>query len=115
MIQFSSPCESVSRQPLSLRDVGLLLAERGIIVSYETARRWWKKFGASFADSLRRCRSRRRDKWHMDEGFIRIQGVRHYLWRAVDQDGVVFDILVQARHDASAAKRLFRRLLTSLQ
>ena len=77
---------------LSLRDVELLLAERGIIVSYETVRRWCKKFGASFADSLRRRRPRPRDKWHMDEVFIRIQGVQHYLWRAVDQEGVVLDI-----------------------
>ena len=96
---------------LSLRDVELLLAERGIVVSYETVRRWCKKFGASFADRLRRRRPRPGDKWHMDEVFIRIQGVQHYLWRAVDQNGVVLDILVQARRDANAAKRFFRRLL----
>jgi putative transposase len=74
---------------LSLRDVELLLAERGIVVSYETVRRWCKKFGASFADRLRRHRPRPGDKWHLDEVFIRIQGVQHYLWRAVDQNGVV--------------------------
>jgi hypothetical protein len=96
---------------LSLRDVELLLAERGVVVSYETVRRWCKKFGASFADRLRRRRPRPGDKWHMDEVFIRIQGVQHYLWRAVDQNGVVLDILVQARRDANAAKRFFRRLL----
>jgi putative transposase len=90
---------------LSLRDVELLLAERGVIVSYETVRRWCKKFGASFADRLRRRRPRPGDKWHMDEVFVRIQGVQHYLWRAVDQNGVVLDILVQARRDANAAKR----------
>lgn len=89
---------------LSLRDVELLLAERGILVSYETVRRWCKKFGASFADRLRRHRPRPGDKWHLDEVFIRIQGVQHYLWRAVDQNGVVLDILVQARRDANAAK-----------
>jgi putative transposase len=100
---------------LSLRDVELILAERGVVVSYETVRRWCKKFAASFADHLRRRRPRPGDKWHMDEVFIRIQGVQHYLWRAVDQDGVVLDILVQARRDAQAAKRFFKRLLTGLQ
>src|SRR6202000_2027919 len=100
---------------LSLRDVELVLAERGVVVSYETVRRWCKKFAASFADRLRRRRPRPGDKWHMDEVFIRIQGVQHYLWRAVDQDGVVLDILVQARRDGQAAKRFFKRLLTGQQ
>jgi putative transposase len=99
---------------LSLPDVELLLAERGVIVSYETARRWCKKFGQTFANRLRRRRPRPGDKWHMDEVFIRIQGVQHYLWRAVDQDGVVLDILVQPRRDGQAAKRFFRRLLRGL-
>jgi putative transposase len=100
---------------LSLRDVELILAERGIVVSYETVRRWCKKFGADFADRLRRRRSRPGDKWHLDEVFIRIQGVQRYLWRAVDQDGVVLDILVQARRDGTAAKRFFKRLLKGLR
>ena len=100
---------------LSLRDVELLLAERGLVVSHESVRRWCKKFGESFANRLRRRRPRPGDKWHMDEVFIRIQGVQHYLWRAVDQDGVVLDILVQPRRDAKAAKKLFRRLLKGLQ
>jgi putative transposase len=100
---------------LSLRDVELLLAERGVVVSYETVRRWCQKFAASFADRVRRRRPRPGDKWHMDEVFIRIQGVQHYLWRAVDQNGVVLDILVQARRDANAGKRFFRRLLKGLQ
>src|ERR1700739_3395785 len=102
---------------LSLRDVELLLAERGIVVSYETVRRWRKKWGASFAAPLRRRRPRPRlgDKWPMDEVFIRIQGVQHYLWRAVDQNGVVLDIHVQIRRNANAAKRFFRRLLKDLQ
>ena len=100
---------------LSLRDVELILAERGIVVSYETVRRWCKKFAASFADRLRRRRPQPGDKWHMDEVFIRIQGVQHYLWRAVDQDGVVLDILVQSRRDSDAAKRFFMRLLKGLQ
>jgi putative transposase len=98
---------------LSLRDVELLLAARGIVVSYETIRRWCKKFCQSFANHRRRPRPG--DKWHMDEVFIRIQGVQHYLWRAVDQDDVVLDILVQARRDANAAKRFFKRLLKGLQ
>jgi len=99
---------------LSLRDVELLLAERGINVSYETVRRWCRKFGPSFAHGLRR-RPRTGDKWHLDEVFIRIQEVQHCLWRAVDQDGVVLDILVQDRRDAKAAKQFFRRLLKGLQ
>jgi putative transposase len=100
---------------LSLRDVELLLAQRGVIVSYETVRRWCKKFAQSFANRLGRRRPRPGDKWHLDEVFIRIRGVQHYLWRAVDQDGVVLDILVQPRRDAKAAKRFFRRLLKGLQ
>ena len=99
---------------LSLRDVELLLAERGIVVSYESVRRWCKKFGQSFARCLRRRRPPPGDKWHLDEVFIRIQGVQHYLWRAVDQDGIVLDILVQERRDAKAAKRFFKRLLKGL-
>ncbi len=100
---------------LSLRDVALLLAERGIVVSYETVRRWCMTFGGTFAACLRRRRPRPGDKWHFDEGFIRIQGVQHDLWRAVDQDGVVLDILVQGRRDAKAAKRFFKRLPKGLQ
>jgi putative transposase len=100
---------------LSLPHVELLQAERGVVVSYETVRRWYKKFGASFANHLRRRRPRPGDKWQMDEVFIRIRGVQHYLWRAVDQDGVVLDILVQARRDVNAAKRFFKQLLKGLQ
>ena len=69
---------------LSFRDIELLLAERGVIVSYESVRQWCVKFGASFADKLRRRRPRPGDKWHLDEVFVRIQGVLHCLWRAVD-------------------------------
>ena len=100
---------------LSLRDVELLLAERGVVVSYESVRRWCGKFGASFASSVRRRRPQPGDKWYLDEVFIRIQGELHYLWRSVDQDGVVLDILVQTRRDAKAAKRFFKRLLRGLQ
>ncbi len=100
---------------LSLRDVELLLAERGVIVPYESVRRWCLKFGQSFADKLRRRRPKPGDTWHLDEVFLRINGEQHYLWRAVDQHGVVLDILVQARRNATAAKRFFKRLLRGLQ
>jgi putative transposase len=73
------------------------VAERGVVVSYETVRRWCKKSGASFTDRLRPRRPLPGDKWHMDEVFIRIQGVHHYFWRAVDQDGAVLDILADHR------------------
>jgi len=100
---------------LSFRDVELILAERGVIVSYESIRRWCLKFGANFASGLRRPRPRPGDKWHLDEVFIRIQSELHYLWRAVDQHGIVLFILVQSRRDAGAGKRFFRRLLKGLQ
>jgi putative transposase len=100
---------------LSLRDVELLLAERGVILSYETVRRWCLKFAQRFANGLRRRRPRPGDKWHLDEVFLRIGGKRHYLWRAVDQDGTVLDILVQSRRNAKAAKRFFRKLLKGLR
>jgi putative transposase len=100
---------------LSLRDVELILAQRGVLVSYETVRRWCQKFGEGFAHGLRRRRPRPGDKWHLDEVFIRVQGELHYLWRAVDQHGVVLDVLVQRRRDGKAAKRFFKRLLKGLQ
>lgn len=96
---------------LSFRDVELVLAERGVTVSYETVRRWCGKFGQSFANRLRRRRPKPGDKWHLDEVFIKINGVQHYLWRAVDQQGVVLDILVQSRRNTKAAERFFRKLL----
>ena len=100
---------------LSLRDVELILAERGILVTHESIRRWCIKFGADFAQRLRRRRPRPGDTWHLDEVFIRINGVLHYLWRAVDQNGVVLDILAQGQRNASAARRFFRRLLKGLR
>jgi putative transposase len=100
---------------LSLRDVELLLAERGVVVSHESIRRWCIRFGSEFATRLRRRRPKPGDTWHLDEVFLRINGVLHYLWRAVDQHGVVLDILVQARRNASAAKRFFKRLLHGLK
>ena len=100
---------------LSLRDVELILAQRGITVSYESIRQWCRKFGVEFARRLRRRRPKPGDTWHLDEVFLRIDGVLHYLWRAVDQHGVVLDILVQDRRNATAAKRFFRRLLAGLK
>jgi len=96
---------------LSFRDVEDLLAERGVIVSYETIRQWCRKFGAEYARKLKRREGRLGDTWHLDELFVTIQGQRQYLWRAVDQDGDVIDILVQPRRDRRAAKRFFRKLL----
>ena len=101
------------RFPLSFREVEELIVARGVAVNYETIRQWCAKFGQAYANRLRRRQARPGDKWHLDEVFIRIHGVQHYLWRAVDQDGVVLDILVQERRDAKAAKRFFRRLLSS--
>jgi putative transposase len=100
---------------LSLRDVELLLAERGIFVSYETVRRWCLRFGLGLADKLRRRRPKPGDTWHLDQVFLRINGEQHYLWRAIDQHGVVLDILVQDRRNAAAVRRFFRHLLGKLQ
>src|SRR3954469_16092937 len=96
---------------MSFRDVEDLLAQRGIIVSYETIRAWCRKFGPYYVQDLKRRQGRLGDIWHLDEVFIRINGQQHYLWRAVDQDGEVIDILVQSRRDERAAERFFRRLL----
>jgi putative transposase len=96
---------------LSFRDVEDLLAERGIIVSYETIRQWCRKFGPEYARRLRHRQGRLGDAWHLDELFVNIGGRRHYLWRAIDQDGDVIDILVQRHRSACAAKRFFRKLL----
>ena len=96
---------------VSFRDVEEMMASRGVLVSYETVRCWCGKFGELFAAGLRRRRARTGDKWHLDEVFLKINGVTHYLWRAVDQNGVVLDILVQPKRDRFAAIRFFRRLL----
>jgi putative transposase len=96
---------------LSLRDVELILAARGVTVSYETIRDWGSRFGRQFAATLKRRRPKPGDKWHLDEVFIRIRGKLHYLWRAVDQTGAMLDILVQKRRDTEAAKRFFRKLI----
>ncbi|MER5842787.1 IS6 family transposase [Streptomyces prasinus] len=99
------------RFPLSFREVEELMLERGVIVSHETVRRWCLKFGQGYANGLRRRRPRPGDKWHLDEVFVKINGERKYLWRAVDADGTVLDILLQSRRDAKAAKRFLSKLL----
>jgi putative transposase len=99
------------RFPLSLRLVEEMLLERGIVMSYETIRRWGCKFGPAFVKQLRRKKPSRQDIWHLDEVLISIGGRKHWLWRAVDQDGYVLDEIVQARRDTNAAKRLLVRLL----
>ena len=99
------------RFPLSLRLVEEMLLERGIAVSYETVRRWALKFGPAYARRLRRKAPSRRDVWHLDEVVVTISGQKHWLWRAVDQDGYVLDEIVQTRRDTKAAKRLLKRLL----
>ena len=99
---------------LSYRDVEELMAERGVMLTYEAVRYWCRKFGQTYANQLRRRRPRPGDKWHLDEVFLTIHGERHYLWRAVDQDGHVLDILVQRQRDKRAAKKFFRKLLKGL-
>src|SRR5947209_20563880 len=96
---------------LSYRDVEELLAARGLDVSYETVRSWVVKFGPIIARRLRRCRPRPSNRWHLDEMVVRIAGKRMYLWRAVDHEGEVLDMLVQRRRDKHAALRLMRKLL----
>src|SRR3954451_19519561 len=99
------------RFPLSLRMVEEMLAARGIAVSHETVRQWARKFGQDFANQIRRKLPDPGDKWHLDEVCLMISGKKHWLWRAVDQDGVVLDVLVQSRRDKKAAKRLLCKLL----
>jgi putative transposase len=100
---------------LSYRDVEELLFARGIIVSYEAIRKWCRKFGQQYANQLRHRWPQPGDKWHLDEVFLTINGERNYLWRAVDQDGHVLDILVQRRRNKKAAKKFFRKLLKGCQ
>src|SRR5919202_3292794 len=103
------------RFSVSFRDVEELMAARGIVLSYETVRRWTLKFGQQYANELKRRRPQPGDKWHLDEVFLTIQGKTAYLWRAVDQDGNVLDILVQSRRNKAAAKKFFRKLLKGCQ
>jgi len=102
------------RFALRTADVEDRLAERGVIITRETIRLWGNRFGAHFAASIRRDRPRPSDKWHLDELVIPINGVKHWLWRAVDANGDVLDILVQGRRNAKAAKRFMAKLITVL-
>ena len=112
-----SPCDHPARRlayvrfTLSYRDVEDLLAERGLDVSYETVRRWVLKFGPLFARELRRRRPRPTSRWHLDEMAVMIAGTQFWLWRAVDDEGEVLDLLVQRRRDKAAAVKLMRKLL----
>ena len=100
-----------ARFTLSYRDIEDLLAERGLDISYESVRRWFLKFGQPIARNLRLRRPTPSDTWHLDEMVIVIRGKRHWLWRAVDNEGEVLDFLVQPKRDAKAAMRLLRKLL----
>jgi len=102
-----------SRFNLSHRDIEDLLAERGITVSREAIRLWCIKFGALYARRLQRKHRGYGDAFYIDEVFIKINGKHHYLWRAVDQDGEVVDVYLQAKRDGAAAKRFFKRLIRS--
>ena len=99
------------RFALSTADVEDLLAARGVVVSREAVRLWVNRFSQHFADCIRRDRPWPNDKWHLDEVVITIRGKKHWLWRAIDANGDVLDILVQTRRNANAAKRLFKRLV----
>jgi transposase-like protein len=99
------------RFTLSFRDVEDLLAERGIIVSYETIRRWAIHFGPKIAADLRRRRPKPHATWHLDEVYLRVNGHMVYLWRAVDAEGEVLDVLIQSRRNRTAALKLMRKLL----
>ena len=101
------------RFQLSLRDIEELLFERGIVVSYETIRRWCDKFGASFVLRAKAVRHKPGSTWHLDEVFVTLRGESYLLWRAVDQHGAELDVLVQKRRDKAAAKRFFKRVLAS--
>ena len=96
---------------LSSRDIEDLMAERGIAISYESIRLWCIKFGPQYTRRLRRRHQGYGDTFYLDEVFVRIQGVQHYLWRAIDQDGEVVDVFLQRRRDGKAAKCFFKRLL----
>ena len=96
---------------MSFRDVEDLLAERGILVSFETIRQWCRKFGPGYTQRLKTRQGRLGDIWYLDELFVRINGQQQYLWRAVDQDGDVIDILLQPHRDQRAAERFLRRLV----
>ncbi len=99
------------RFTLSLRDVEDLLAERGVAVSYETVRRWMNHFGPMIAADLRKRRLKPHTTWHLDEVYLKIDGRMVYLWRAVDAEGEVLDVLIQSKRNKHAALKLLRKLL----
>ncbi len=104
------------RFPLSLRNVEDLLHERGIDVSHETVRYWWNRFGPMFASEIRRKRVQQlrafsKSKWHVDEVFVKVNGKRHYLWRAVDHEGEVLEAVVTKRRNKAAALKFLRKLM----
>ncbi|HBQ34399.1 MAG TPA: IS6 family transposase [Ochrobactrum anthropi] len=101
------------RFPLSFRMVEDMLAYRGIFVTHKTVYEWAEKFGRAYAGNIRRRTPRLGDKWHLDEVVITIKGEHHILWRAVDQDGFVLDVLVQKHRNTKAAKRFIRKLLSA--
>ena len=101
------------RFQLSLRDIKELLFERGVIVSYETVRRWCDKFGACFARRVKAARRKPGTTWHLDGVFVTLRGQPYLLWRAVSQHGAELDILLQKHRDKVAAKRFFKRVLAS--
>ena len=104
------------RYPLSLRNVEDLLHERGIDIKYENVRFWWNRFGVVFTAEIRRgrvqaMRAFRHRRWHLDEMFVKINGVKHYLWRAVDHEGEVLESFVSRTRDKNAALKFLRKLL----
>jgi len=104
------------RFPLSLRNVEDLLHERGIDVSHETVRYWWNRFGPVFASEIRRKRVQQLQafskwKWHVDEVFVKLNGKRHYLWRAVDHEGEVLEAVVTKRRNKAAALKFLKKLM----
>jgi transposase-like protein len=107
----ADPARLYLRFTLSYRDVEDLLAERGVEISYETIRRWVRKFGPVFAKRLRHLHPKPSRSWHLDEMVARIAGETVYLWRAVDHEGEVLDVLVQRRRNKKAALKLMRKLL----
>ncbi|WP_415791766.1 IS6 family transposase [Deinococcus saxicola] len=98
------------RFTLSYRDIEELLHQRGIQVTYETIRDWCEKFGPTFTRELRKREPRRGSRWHMDEVCVNLKGVKHWLWRAVDEHGAVLDVVLQEHRDTPAAKTFFTDL-----
>jgi putative transposase len=107
----ATPSTYYYRFAVSYRDLEEILALRGIRVSYETIRRWFLKFGPHFAAEIRRRRPAPRDRWHLDEMHLRTGGRTYYLWRAVDADGMVLDIVLQERRNQAAAETLLGHLV----